>query len=407
MSTTNPYKHHFKVLEAPHNGVNYAYLDNGATTHKPQSVIDRMTQFYTFENATVHRGIYEQSQKATLWCDEVRTTAQAFINAPKSDEIIFVKGTTEALNLISTCYGLTHLKEGDEILISEMEHHANIVPWQEVCKKTGSQLVVCPILETGALNLDALQDMLKKGRVKIVSIMHVSNVLGTINPIKIITKWAHEAGAIMVVDGAQAIAHMSVDVQDLDCDFYCFSGHKMYGPTGIGILYGKSALLNKMDVYQTGGDMIDIVTFEKTTFAPIPAKFEAGTPAIAEIIGLGAAFSFITQIGFDAIHHIESELSIYLHEELKKIEGLKIYGTTESKAALASFNIQNLHPLDAGSILDKHGVAIRVGHHCAQPLHKKLGVSASMRASLSLYNTKNDCDQLIKGLKKVKDILNI
>mgnify|MGYP003329053746 CR=1 FL=1 len=404
LCNTEAIRAQFPILQPEHHERPLIYLDNTATTQKPKQVIDRIHQFYQFENATVHRGIYGLSQRATETCDETRRLIQEFINAESASEIVFTKGSTEAINLVASSLSNGFFKEGDEILITEMEHHANIIPWQEACKKTGAKLVVAPINEKGELNLEALQAGLSK-KTKLLALTHISNVLGTVNPVQDIIKKAKEVDALVLIDGAQAIAHCPVDVQALNCDFYCFSSHKMYGPTGIGVLYGKYDLLESMPVYQTGGDMIKTVTFEKTTFNAPPLKFEAGTPAIAQIIGLGEAIRFIQSIGFDVIEAHEKRLLEKAELILKTIHGVRLIGEAENKAGIVSFVMQGIHPHDAGSILDDEGIAVRVGHHCAQPLMAIYQVPATIRASFSIYNLESEMDRLKDALEQVKEVL--
>ncbi len=393
----------FPMLASRMNGHPLVYLDNAATTQKPNAVIDRMSSFLKNEYATIHRGIYTFSQESTKECDAAREKCRAFLNAAKTSEIVFVRGATEAINLVAASYGRKFLKKGDEIVISTIEHHANIVPWQRLCEEKGLVLRVIPVNDDGELDLDAFQKLLSP-RTYLVAIGHVSNALGSINPVQEIVKMAHHAGAVVLIDGAQAVPHMKVDVQALDCDFYCFSGHKLYGPTGIGVLYGKEKHLEAMDPYQTGGDMIESVSFEKTTFAKPPAKFEAGTPAIAEIIGLGAAIDYLEKIGLDAIAHYEHELLQYATEKLAAIPGLKIIGNAREKASLISFELEGIHPHDVGTVLNEEGIAVRAGHHCAQPTMKRFGVSATTRASFAFYNTKGEVDGLTKGIRKVFEV---
>lgn len=394
----------FPILEHVQNGKKLVYLDNTATTHKPLCVIDRMTHFYTYENATVHRGVYGLSQVATDNCEAVRKIAQEFIHAQREEEIIFVKGTTEAINLVAKSYGKDVLSTESEILITEMEHHANIVPWQQIAEDTGAKLIVCPINDKGEVILETFKSLLNENT-KIVSFTHVSNVLGSINPIYEMTRLAKNVGAAVMIDGAQAISHIPVNVQDIGCDFYCFSAHKMHGPTGIGILWGRYELLEKMRPYESGGDMIDTVTFEKTTFAAPPSRFEPGTPAIAQIIGLGEAFKFLSRIGLDTIAHHEHILLEKATYALKEIPGLRIIGEAAEKNAVISFVLDGIHPHDAGTIMDTEGVAVRVGHHCAQPLMQRFQVPATIRASFSLYNTEDEIDRLVDAIKKVQEIM--
>ncbi|RAP30267.1 cysteine desulfurase CsdA [Candidatus Marinamargulisbacteria bacterium SCGC AG-343-D04] len=375
------------------------YLDSTATTHKPDGVLDAMAAFLKEKNATVHRGIYGLSVEATDRCEHVRQQVKGFINAEKEEEIIFVKGATEAINLVAHSYGKAHVGKGDNIVISHMEHHANIVPWQQIIESE-DQLRVCQITDEGELDLEHLKTLIDN-QTKIVALTHVSNVLGTVNPIKECISYIREhSSAKILIDGAQAIAHMPVDVQDLDCDFYCFSGHKMYGPTGIGILYGKHDLLLKMPPYQTGGDMIEFVSFEKTTFAKPPARFEAGTPAIVEIIGLGAAIDYIQGITLERLQEIDMELFELANTELQSIPELNLIGTAAHKSPVFSFTIKGIHSHDVGTCMDQEHVAIRVGHHCAQPLMKRFGVPATARMSFACYNTSDDIERAIKALKK-------
>lgn len=375
------------------------YLDSTATTQKPDCVINQMQEFIANDNATVHRGIYYLSQQATIKCEAVRTKVKSFINARSDNEIIFVKGTTEAINLVAQSYAKSNLKDKDEVLISQMEHHANIVPWQQVCNS--EQLRVANIKQNGELDLDDFKSKCNKNT-KIVAITHISNVLGTVNPVKELIKYVREnTTAVILIDGAQAVGHCKVDVQDLDCDFYCFSAHKLYGPTGIGVLYGKYKLLEKMPPYQTGGDMIEVVSFEKSTFAKPPARFEAGTPAIIEIIGLGAAIDFLLKLGFDKIHQHETVLFKQLMKDIVHIPGLKLFGTTQNKAPIVSFTLENVHPHDIGAVMDQENVAVRVGHHCAQPLMRLYNIPATARISIGCYNTADDIIKCVDALKKV------
>jgi cysteine desulfurase/selenocysteine lyase len=394
----------FPILEHVQNGKKLVYLDNTATTQKPLCVIDRINTFYKHENATVHRGVYGLSQVATDNCEAVRKIAKDFINAKREEEVIFVKGTTEAINLIAKTYGKDVLVPGSEILITEMEHHANIVPWQQICEETGAVLKVCPINDKGDVILEDYIGLLNENT-KIVSFTHVSNVLGTINPIHEMTKLAKDVGATVVIDGAQAVSHIPVDVQDIGCDFYCFSAHKMHGPTGVGVLWGRYDLLCEMRPYESGGDMIDTVTFEKTTYAAPPSRFEPGTPAIAQIIGLGEAFKFLSKVGLDAIAEHEHVLLEKATTALKNIDGLRIIGEAKHKNAVISFVLDGVHPHDAGTIMDTEGVAVRVGHHCAQPLMQRFQVPATIRASFSLYNTEEEIDRLVDAIKKVQEIM--
>ena len=393
----------FPMLKSTMNGHPLVYLDNAATTQKPNSVIDRLSQFYKKEYATIHRGVYTFSQLSTEECNSAREKCREFLNAKEAAEIIFVRGATEAINLVAVGYGRKLLKTGDEIIISAIEHHSNIVPWQMLCQEKGLTLKVAPVNDKGEVLIDEFQKLLGP-RTYFVALTHISNALGTIVPIKEIIKRAHHAGAEVLVDGAQAAPHIKVDVQDLDCDFYCFSGHKIYGPTGVGVLYGKRKHLEAMDPYQFGGDMIESVSFEKTTFAKIPAKFEAGTPSITEIVGLGAAIDYLESIGFEAIERYEKELLDYATEKLSKIPSLKIIGTADEKASLISFTIEGVHPHDIGTVLDQCGIAVRAGHHCAQPVMKRFHVPATARASFAFYNTKEEIDKLVEGIEKVLQV---
>ena len=378
-----------------------AYLDNAATSQKPQPVIDRMEQYYAHENSNVHRGVHRLSQDATDAYEATRASVAELINAPDPSQIIFTKGTTEAINLVASSYGQMALSEGDEIVLTEMEHHANIVPWQLLADQSGASLRIAPINDAGELQLDDLIALLND-RTRLVAVSHVSNTLGTINPVKAIIDAAHERGIPVLVDGAQAVPHMPVDVQALDADFYCFSGHKMFGPTGIGVLYGKIDHLEAMPPYQSGGDMIDEVSFEKTTFADVPHKFEAGTPHIAGGIGLGAAVDYLRDLDRHGALQHEHELLAYATEQARTIDGLRVIGTANQKASVLSFLIDGIHQYDAGTILDRLGIAVRTGHHCTEPLMKRLGIPGTVRASFAFYNTRDDIDRLVDGLHRVK-----
>ena len=395
----------FPVLDQMINGNPLVYLDNAATSQKPQSVIDSLVNYYSTENANVHRGVHTLSQRATDDYEEARAKIRRFINAEKDEEIIFVRGTTEGINLISQTFGRSCISEGDEIIISSMEHHSNIVPWQILCQEKGAKLRVVPVNDIGELLLDEYERLFT-ANTKLVSIVHQSNALGTINPAKEIVDIAHGHGVPVLLDGAQAIAHLGVDVRDLGCDFYAFSGHKLYGPTGIGVLYGKGSLLEEMPPYQAGGEMIRSVTFEETLYNTLPNKFEAGTPNIAGAIGLGAAIDYIGTIGMDEILVYESELLQYGTDRLSGIEGLKIIGTADKKGSVISFIMEGVHPHDIGTILDAEGIAIRTGHHCAQPLMDRFGVPATARASLAFYNTKEEIDVLVKGIDRVIEVFS-
>ena len=379
------------------------YLDNAATTQKPQAVIDRMLRYYHEENANIHRGVHALSVAATDAYDAARERLRRFINAAETREIVFVRGTTEAINLVAATYGRSHVGAGDEVVISEMEHHSNIVPWQMLCEEKGARLRVVPITESGELQLEAYARLLGP-RTRLVAVTHVSNALGTINPIEEIVRLAHDRGIPVLVDGAQAVAHMTVDVQAIGCDFYAFSGHKVFGPTGIGVLYGRASLLDAMPPYQGGGDMIRSVTFERTLYADIPQKFEAGTPNIAGVVGLDAAIAYLSDVGLDRVTAYEHELLAYGTEALARIEGLRLTGTAQRKAGILSFVIDDIHPHDIGTILDRDGIAIRAGHHCCQPLMARLGVPATARASLACYNTREDIDALVSSIRTAKAV---
>lgn len=390
----------FPVLSREFYGKPLVYLDNGATTQKPRQVIDRISKFYSEEYGTVRRGVYALCEGSTNAYNDVREKTARFLNAGSSSEIVFVRGTTEAVNLVAHGYGQVFIQEGDEVVISAMEHHANIVPWQQVCEAKGAKLRVAPINDNGELLLEDFENLLTE-RTKMVAIAHVSNSLGTINPIRRIVELAHAKDIPVFVDGAQGAPHMKVDVQALDCDFYAFSGHKIYGPTGVGVLYGKEKYLTAMAPYQTGGDMIETVTFEETTFAEPPYKFEAGTPPIAQVIGLGAALDYVETVGLDAIAQYEHHLLDYATKKLREVPGLTIIGNARMKASLISFTMEAAHPLDIGTLVDLEGIAIRTGHHCAQPVMRRFNVPATARASFAFYNTEEEIDKLVAALYKV------
>ncbi|MFA6957804.1 MAG: cysteine desulfurase [Thermoanaerobaculia bacterium] len=393
----------FPILASRVHGQPLVYLDNAATSQKPRQVIERISAYYEQENSNVHRGVHELSEKATAAFEGARARVRSFVNAKEVREIVFTRGTTEAINLVAQSWGHANVKAGDEIVISTIEHHSNIVPWQMLCDATGATLRAIPVNDRGELDLDAYRALLGP-KTKLVAIGHVSNALGTINPLREMIALAHAAGALVLVDGAQAVPHLRVDVQALDADFYAFSGHKMYGPTGIGVLYGKAALLEAMPPWMGGGDMILSVTLEKSTWNAIPYKFEAGTPNIADAIGLGAAVDYIESVGIEAIAAWEHELLEYATAKLEKIHGLRIIGSAENKAAVISFVLENAHPHDIGTIVDQEGVAIRTGHHCAQPAMIRFGVPATARASFALYNTKEDVDALVAAVGRVVEI---
>jgi cysteine desulfurase/selenocysteine lyase len=395
----------FPVLKQRIHGKPLVYLDNAATAQKPFAVIEAIRKFYEVDCANIHRGVHELSQRSTAAYEETRSKAKRFLNARAKNEVIFVRGATEGINLVASSWGRKNVKAGDEIVISALEHHSNIVPWQMLCEEKDAKLRVIPMDDRGELLLDEYEKLLGP-RTRMVAVGHVSNALGTINPVRQIVEMAHRAGALALIDGAQAAPHMKIDVQALDADFYAFSGHKVFGPTGTGILYGKARLLNAMPPYQGGGDMIKTVTFEKTTYADLPYKFEAGTPNIAGGIGLGAAFDYVTRIGLDNIAAYEHELLIYGTEALSRIPGLRLIGTAREKAAVLSFVIDGIHPHDIGTVLDRQGIAVRTGHHCAQPVMDRFGVPATTRASLAFYNTAAEIDALAAGLEKVKEVFS-
>ncbi|WP_214531032.1 cysteine desulfurase [Staphylococcus pseudintermedius] len=396
----------FPILEQQVNGKRLAYLDSTATSQKPKQVIDALSDYYERYNSNVHRGVHTLGSLATDGYEGARETVRRFIHAKYFEEIIFTRGTTAAINMIAHSYGDANVGEGDEIVVTQMEHHANLIPWQQLAKRQGATLKFIPMAEDGTITLEAVRETVSE-RTKIVAIAHVSNVLGTINDIKAIAEIAHEHGAIISVDGAQSVPHMKVDVQDLNVDFYSFSGHKMLGPTGIGVLYGKREHLNQMEPTEFGGDMIDFVDLYDSTWTDLPTKFEAGTPLIAQAIGLQAAIEYIESIGFDAIHEHEQALTTYAYEQMSQIEGIDIYGPSKDKrAGIITFNLKDVHPHDVATALDTEGVAVRAGHHCAQPLMKWLNVSSTARASFYIYNTKEDIDQLVEGLKQTKEFFS-
>ena len=391
----------FPILRAQVNGKPLVYLDNGASSQMPQPVIDRLIRYRTSEHANIHRGVHYLSETATAAYEGARRKVQKFINAGEEREIIYTRGTTDAVNLVMHGYGRAFIGEGDEIIISQLEHHSNIVPWQMLRDEKGCRLRVIPCNDAGELQLDEYEALFNE-RTSLVAFTHVSNALGTVNPAKQMIEIAHRRGVPVLVDGAQAVPHLKIDVRDLDCDFYCFSGHKMFGPTGIGILYGKAALLERMRPYQGGGDMILSVSFEKTTYNVIPYKFEAGTPPIAAGIGLGAAVDYLEAIGMEHIAAWEHELLRYATEQVGRLEGVRIIGTAPHKAAVLSFTVQGVHPHDVGTVLNEEGVAVRTGHHCAQPVMQRFRVPATVRASFAFYNTFAEIDQLVSGLRRVR-----
>lgn len=394
----------FPILHQEVNGRPLVYFDNAASTQKPQVVIDAISEYYSTINSNIHRGVHHLSQLATDAYEVTREKVRAHLNAEKVHEIIFTKGTTDSINLVASSMSQGFVKAGDEVLISALEHHSNIVPWQMLCQRTGATLKVAPINEQGEIVMDEYKALLNE-KTRVVAFNHVSNALGTINPAKEMIALAHEVGAVVLVDGAQSVAHMTLDMQDLDADFYAFSSHKIYGPTGVGILYGKESLLEELPPYQGGGEMIKSVSFEKTTYADLPHKFEAGTPNIEAGIVLGTALDYVNNIGLDNIAAYENELLQYGHERLSEFEGMRFIGTAQNKASVISFLLGNIHPYDAGVILDKLGIAVRTGHHCTQPIMDFYNIPGTARASFSFYNTKEEIDFLVEGLRKVEQML--
>ncbi len=393
----------FPALAQTVHGRPLVFLDNAASAQKPQAVIDAVAHHYAYDYANVHRGVHRLAERATDAYEGAREKVRAFINAPAAREVVFVRGTTEAINLVAQSWGVAHLRPGDEVVITEMEHHANIVPWQLIRERTGLVLRVAPILEDGSLDLEALAALMNE-RTRLVAVTHMSNVLGTVNPVREIADMAHAHGALCLVDGAQSVSHMAVDVQDLGCDFFAFSGHKLFGPTGIGVLWAREELLEAMPPYQGGGEMIREVSFERSSWADLPYKFEAGTPHIVGAIGLGAAIDYVTAVGLAAIEDYERELLAYATEALSAVPGLRLLGQAPHKGAVLSFVMDCAHPHDIGTILDGEGVAVRAGHHCAMPLMQRLGVPATARASLAFYNTREEVDALVAALDKVREI---
>ncbi len=393
----------FPILSRTINGRRLVYLDNAATSQKPRAVIRALARYYEQENANIHRGVHWLSVQATEEHDAARRSVQRFLNARRESEIVFVRGATEAINLVAQTFGRTHVAAGDEVLITAMEHHSNIVPWQMLCEEKGAHLKVAPIDDRGQLLVDEFQKLIGP-RTRIVAVTHVSNVLGTVNPVRELIAMAHSRGVPVLLDGAQAAPHLSVDVQHLDCDFYVFSGHKVYGPTGIGVLYGKAALLDAMPPYQGGGDMIASVTFEKTTYKKSPSKFEAGTPDIGGAIALGVALDYVTGLGIDRIAAHEHDLLEYATEKVGAIPTIRLIGTASHRAGVLSFVLDDVHPHDLGTILDGDGIAVRAGHHCAQPLMARFGIPATTRASFAVYNTREEIDVLVEGIKKARKV---
>ncbi len=393
----------FPILSLSIHSKPLVYLDNAATTQKPNFVLDTSKHYYLTENSNVHRGVHYLSELATKSYESARVTVQKFLNAESQREIIFVRGATEAINLVAATYGRKNVQAGDEVLITELEHHSNIVPWQMLCEEKGAKLLVAPINDDGEVVLEEF-DRLLSGKTKIAAISHISNALGTVNPVKQMIEMAHQRGVPVLVDGAQAVPHMRIDVRDLDTDFYAFSSHKVFGPTGLGVLYGKAGLLESMPPYQGGGDMIKSVTFEKTIFNDIPQKYEAGTPHIAGAIGLAAAIDYVNQLDWNCVQKYEKSLLQFATEALRAISGLKIIGTAKEKTAVISFVLEGIHPHDIGTILDQEGIAIRTGHHCAQPVMDRFGIPATARASFAFYNTIEEIEALVRGIQKVKKV---
>jgi cysteine desulfurase/selenocysteine lyase len=393
----------FPILSQRVRGKPLVYLDNAATAQKPRAVIDAVTRFYTAENANIHRGVHYLSERATEAYDGVRRQVAQFVNAGSPAEIVFTRGTTEGINLVAQSWARTNLRPGDEILITGMEHHSNIVPWHLVAAQTGAVVRAIPLTDVGELDLVAF-DRLLGDRTRLLAVVHLSNALGTINPVRWMVSRARERGVVTLVDGAQSAPHLPVDVQAIDCDFFAFSGHKLFGPTGVGVLYGRGALLESMPPWQGGGDMIETVTLERTTFAPPPARFEAGTPMIAQVIGLGAALDYLEAVGRAAIGHWEEELLGYATERIREVDGVRLIGTAREKASVLSFVVEGVHPHDVGAVLDDEGIAIRAGHHCAQPVMRHYGVPATARASFAFYNTRDEVDALVRGLARVRSV---
>ncbi len=403
--TVEQIRYDFPILRETMHGLPLVYLDNANTTQKPIAVLQALNDYYCESNANIHRSVYALSERATELYEGARDKIQQFIHAAHRHEIIFVKGATEAINLVAQSFGKAHVQAGDEILISAMEHHSNIVPWQWVCEERGATLKVIPVTDAGELDLDAYAQLLTP-KTRLVAVTHISNVLGTINPVQRLIAMAHEQNIPVLIDGAQATPHLSVDVQALDCDFYVFSGHKMYGPTGIGVLYGKTAWLESMPPYQGGGNMIEQVSFAKTTYNRLPYKFEAGTANIAAVVGLGAAVDYLIQLGLENIKQHEEDLLHYATEKLREISGLNILGTAKEKSAIISWVMKEVHPHDIGTVLDQRGVAVRVGHHCAMPLMERFAIPATVRVSFGLYNTKAEVDVLVEALREVQKLFN-
>lgn len=397
-------RHDFPILDILVHGKPLIYFDNAATTQKPRQVVDRLVTYYKKENCNIHRAVHFLSNQATQAYEDARKTVQQFINAKQPHEIIFTKGATESINLVAQTFGRKFIHSGDEIIISGMEHHSNLVPWQLLAEQKGAVIKVIPVDEQGEIEVGLLKGMINE-KTKLIAIAHVSNVLGTINPVHRVVDLAHDHGIPVLLDGAQAVPHLEVDVQEINCDFYCFSSHKVYGPMGVGVLYAKESILDQMPPYQGGGEMVDQVTFEKTTYNQLPWKFEAGTPNVAGVLGLESAIKYILDLDLKKIHAYEQELLDYATVELLKMENIRIFGNAENKSSVISFNIGKIHPYDAGTIYDKLGVALRTGHHCAQPLMDRYQVAGMIRASLALYNTQEEIDKFVEATKQVRRML--
>lgn len=400
----NDIRKQFRILDTEVYGKPLVYFDNAATTQKPDCVIDALSDYYRTLNSNIHRGVHYLSATATEAYEQTREKVRSFINAGKKHEIVFTRGTTESINLVASSFGKAFLKEGDEVVISGMEHHSNIVPWQLACEQHGAKLRVIPFSDEGLLDLDAFRTLVN-GKTRIVAINHVSNTLGTINPIREVIAFAHSQGVPVLIDGAQSISHLKVDVQELDCDFYCFSGHKMYAPMGVGILYGKEEWLEKLPPYQCGGEMIKDVTFERTTYNELPFKFEAGTPSVGDALALKTAVEFMQSVGVEEIARHETELLNYATEKLMDCEGMRIIGTAPEKTSVISFLIGNSHPYDVGTLLDKLGIAVRTGHHCTQPIMDRYGIPGTVRASFAVYNTKEEIDAFVAAVRRITPML--
>lgn len=394
----------FPILDTQVYGKSLVYFDNAATTQKPQQVIDTLTRYYLTLNSNIHRGAHYLASQATEEFEQTRRRVQAFINARHHHEIVFTRGTTESINLVASSFGRRYLRKDDEVIVSGMEHHSDIVPWQLACELAGARLRVIPFSDEGVLDMDAYRNLFNE-HTRIVAVNHVSNTLGTINPVKELTDIAHSHHVPILIDGAQSISHIKVDVQAIGCDFYCFSGHKMYGPMGVGVMYGREEILNELPPYQGGGEMIKDVSFEKTTYNDLPFKFEAGTPSVGDVLGLKSAIDFMEEVGVDTIYKVEEELTHYAAEQMKTIEGMRFIGTAPHKTSVISFLIGNSHPYDVGTLLDKLGIAVRTGHHCTQPIMERYGIPGTVRASFAVYNTREEVDTFIAALRRIAPML--